>query len=145
MIGLLTILLLYSEMKRILVIILSILYIASATGATVHIHYCMGKLISAGFINEEDDDNCKRCGMKKATQKKDCCKEEHKTLKMRDHQLAKAPFDFTYQFFISAHPTCFYYVETVYPTKINTLPHIHSRSTCWRKCPIYIQVQGFRI
>jgi hypothetical protein len=131
-------------MKRILVTILSILYMASATGATVHIHYCMGKLMSAGFINKEDG-NCKRCGMKKATQKKGCCKDEHKTIKTSDHQLAKPSFDFTHQLFISAPPACFYNIETVYPTNLNTIPPTHSPPSCWRKCPIYIQIRDFRI
>jgi hypothetical protein len=131
-------------MKRILVTILSILYMASATGATVHIHYCMGKLMSAGFVNKQDD-RCKRCGMKKATQKKGCCKDEHKTFKTNDHQLAKATFDFSHQLFISAPPAYFLYVETVDPSKINTSRLTHSPPSCWRKCPIYIQVQDFRI
>src|ERR1700744_5183401 len=79
-------------MKRLLVTILSILYMASATGATIHVHYCMGKLISASFVHHGAD-KCGRCGMKRTAKGNGCCKDEHKTIKASDqHLFANAIF-----------------------------------------------------
>jgi hypothetical protein len=132
-------------MKRLLVTILSILYMASATGATVHIHYCMGKLMSAGFVSK-DDDRCKRCGMKKATQKKGCCKDEHKTYKTTDHQLAKASFDFSHHQFSLIHiPDYSVYCSHVFTAYTNKIVLAHAPPSYWRTYPIYLEVRNFRI
>ena len=66
-------LLLHNCMKRFLVLILSVLYMASAMGFTVQQHYCMGKLVSAGFTDDGKDECSINCC--DATLKKDCCKD----------------------------------------------------------------------
>lgn len=67
--------------KRIFVVILSILYITSTTGATLHMHYCMGKLADWG-LGHKSSEKCSKCGMVKKNKKgNDCCKDEHKFLK----------------------------------------------------------------
>ncbi len=75
-------------MKRFLVTIIAVLYMASAMGATVHLHYCMGELVGAGFVHKERH-KCPKCGMITTTGENGCCKDEHKTLKTSEHQLAK--------------------------------------------------------
>jgi hypothetical protein len=131
-------------MKRILVTILSILYMASATGATVHIHYCMGKFMGVSLIHK-DGDRCGKCGMKKAGQKMGCCKDEHKTFKTGDHQLAKASFDFSHQI-TPVHLTAYsFYPKPVYASCVNKTAQANAPPSYWRTCRIYIQVQNFRI
>jgi hypothetical protein len=51
-------------MKKLIVAILSLLYICTSTGATVHMHYCMGKLADWDF-GHNTSKTCSGCGMKK--------------------------------------------------------------------------------
>jgi len=78
-------------MKKIIVAILAVLYLGVSSGATVHLHYCMGKLMSWSFIDSKDD-RCADCGMKKNG--KNCCTEENKLIKASDDQKAS---DIAYQ------------------------------------------------
>jgi hypothetical protein len=64
-------------MKKILVSILAVFYLASSVGATVHLHYCMDKLINWSLLNS-DGDKCGKCGMEKDG---GCCKDENKFVK----------------------------------------------------------------
>ncbi len=57
-------------MKKIIVSILAILYLTTSTGATVHMHYCMGKFISWGLESIADHTKCSQCSMEK---KNACC------------------------------------------------------------------------
>ena len=63
-------------MKKILALILSVVYLTSSVGATVHLHYCMDKLINWSFSDEGN--KCKNCGMEKSG---NCCKDENKFVK----------------------------------------------------------------
>lgn len=79
-------------MKKVLTTILAFVYLSTSMGATVHLHYCMGKLVSWGIINH-DGKNCRICGtLKKADSKhcilakKGCCKDEHKQVKTSNDQ-----------------------------------------------------------
>ena len=131
-------------MKRILVTILSILYMAGATGATVHVHYCMGKFMGAGFVHK-DEDKCGKCGMKKSISK-GCCKDEHKTFKTSDHQLSKASFYFSHN---QTASVCFahysFYLQSFYQGSVKNVGQANSPPSVWRTYPIYIHVQNFRI
>ena len=76
-------------MKRLLVTILAILYLGTSTGATIHMHYCMGKLVDMKLWHSGRD-KCGNCGMKKSKAcAKKCCKDEHKLVKLeKDHRKA---------------------------------------------------------
>ena len=74
-------------MKKTLVSILAIFYLASSVGATVHLHYCMDKLISWS-LSKGDGDRCDKCGMKKEG---GCCKDENKFVKNSVDQNIKGP------------------------------------------------------
>ena len=77
-------------MKNLLTILLLVLYTTSTIGATVHVHYCMGKLVGYS-LRHSDVDACDKCGMKETKQKKGCCNEEHKQIKVKDeHNKANA-------------------------------------------------------
>jgi hypothetical protein len=91
-------------MKKFLSGILAIFYLSTSMGASVHLHYCMGKLISWGFVNHENP-NCDYCGMPKFSAPKDnqiakkgCCSDEHKLLKTdKDQKLPFGEFEFLKQ------------------------------------------------
>ena len=88
-------------MKRILVTILAFLYLSTSIGATIHLHYCMGKLVSWNLIDYESK-SCTTCGMFKETggregysAMKNCCKDEHKEIKTdKDQKVTSAEFQF---------------------------------------------------
>ncbi len=82
-------------MKKFLAAILAVLYFAVTTGATIQMHYCMGKLIGKDLSNY-DKKNCSKCGMKKDNGvKSGCCKDEHKFYKFdKDQKITDAAFEF---------------------------------------------------
>ncbi len=78
-------------MKKIIVAIIAILYIFSAVGANVHIHYCMGKVIEKNVCQSHSNNNkcnkCSKCGMSYSKSiKKSCCKDEQKEIKISKDQ-----------------------------------------------------------
>jgi hypothetical protein len=70
-------------MKKLLVAILAIVYLAVSSGVAMSIHYCMGKISSVDLMHTGD--KCSKCGMKKTD---GCCKDEFKIVKLSDsHKL----------------------------------------------------------
>ncbi len=68
-------------MKNFLVVIVALLYMSTSSGATLYIHYCMGKQAGWGF-GENKSKTCGGCGMEKSEEKDNgCCKDEHKFIK----------------------------------------------------------------
>jgi hypothetical protein len=74
-------------MKKALVSILAIVYLSTSMGATVHLHYCMGRLVSWGLADRSGK-SCDFCGMQKmgssgecAVGINNCCHEESKQIK----------------------------------------------------------------
>ena len=88
-------------MKRILASILAFLYLSTSMGATFHMHYCMGKLISWGLIDHVSK-ACMTCGMYKETGGREnlltsnsCCKDEHKEIKTdKDQKVTPVEYQF---------------------------------------------------
>lgn len=75
-------------MKKVLLTILAFIYLANISGATLQLHYCMGKLVRVGLIPEKQS-QCSHCGMDKALkQAKDCCKDEQKKVSSEKDQKA---------------------------------------------------------
>lgn len=80
----------FTPMKRFLAFILLFIYSATTVGATVELHYCMGKLSGWSLSwTEAKSKECSKCGMEK-TEKSDkgCCHDESKLLKVQDDQKA---------------------------------------------------------
>ena len=74
-------------MKKVLAAILAFLYLSTSLGATLHLHYCMGKLVSWGLINHERK-TCALCVTPEKTvnphciaPKKGCCQDDQKQIK----------------------------------------------------------------
>jgi hypothetical protein len=78
----------YTGMKKFLVSILAIFYLGTSVGATVNLHYCMGRLINWDF-SVKDTHTCGNCGMEKAKAKKGCCEDKHQVLQVEKDQKAE--------------------------------------------------------
>ncbi len=73
-------------MKKFLALILAFLYVVTSTGATFHMHYCMGKLTGVKLWHSEVK-KCSKCGNdQRSICAKKCCKDEHKTVKLEKDQ-----------------------------------------------------------
>lgn len=81
-------------MKRLLISLLALLYLAAGAGFTLRDHYCMGERIGSVIehpAHHDDSHRCDRCGMVKKTSDNGCCKDEVKVLKTSpDQMMAKA-------------------------------------------------------
>jgi hypothetical protein len=73
-------------MKKFIVYILAVLYLGLSTGATFQLHFCMGKLVSSSLWSVQKTDRCNKCGMAKNNGKNKCCKDEHKTIIVKQDQ-----------------------------------------------------------
>src|SRR5574338_689955 len=75
-------------MKKFLVSIFAVFYLGLSSGAVVHLHYCMDKLIEWNLLHERKKDQCSKCGMIKSHKKnkKDCCREDVQFIKITDAQ-----------------------------------------------------------
>ena len=95
-------------MKRVFVIILSILYLTSSTGASLNMHFCMGKLADWN-IGQNKSKTCGKCGMEKSAEKDNgCCKDEHKFFKnISDQKISETEFQFI-KLFAAALPVTFF-------------------------------------
>jgi hypothetical protein len=81
-------------MRKFFLTILAFVYITSSIGATIHMHYCMGKLANWD-IGQNISKTCGKCGMDKADEKNNgCCKDEKKFVKnIADQKTGEAGFE----------------------------------------------------
>lgn len=71
-------------MKKLTVLFLVFLYLGTATGVTMTLHYCMGEVVN-WEATKADADHCENCGMdKNQSTKNGCCKDEFKKIKTDD-------------------------------------------------------------
>jgi hypothetical protein len=81
----------------------------TSTGATIHLHYCMGKMVGMKLWHSNTG-KCGNCGMKKSTASaKKCCKDVHKTVKLENAHHKKT--DNGFQFAKVAAITPVYHIE----------------------------------
>jgi hypothetical protein len=85
-------------MKKFLFSILAIIYIVASTGATMHLHYCMGRLADTGFF-EQEGGHCSLCGMEKSNDEDDngCCTDQEETVKISIDQKFSAASVFHFE------------------------------------------------
>lgn len=131
-------------MKKFLVAILAFTYLSTATGATVHLHYCMGKLVSwALWHNDKESKNCSKCGMNKAA-KNGCCKDEHKIIKIdKDQKLSESSFK-TFQLIDAVQPL-FTGVTHIFIPTISEENPVSNAPPESKQVAIYIRNCVFRI
>jgi hypothetical protein len=66
--------------KKFLLAIATVIYMALSCGIAMEIHYCMGSKAGVDFYGAAKD-KCSKCGMK---EKKGCCHDEYKFYKIDD-------------------------------------------------------------
>jgi len=92
-------------MKKILTILIALLYTAITSGFTVNVHYCMGKLAAVKFI-QSNSAACPKCGKKDGSNK--CCRDEAKFFKMKElHQNVQLNVDLVNQLPVAILDTSF--------------------------------------
>ncbi|BDQ11638.1 MAG: hypothetical protein RLZZ429_934 [Bacteroidota bacterium] len=68
-------------MKKFVTFIVAVLFLSTSSGASIRMHYCMGKLADWGFMYR-DSKTCENCGMEESdTKDNGCCKDENKFVK----------------------------------------------------------------
>ena len=130
-------------MKKVLIAITALVYFTVSTGATVNLHYCMGKLMSWDF-SAKSDGKCGTCGMQKAGHK-GCCSDEQKTFKVdKDQQISESNFQFLSVSTIAITVT---YTELpfIYPSNLAVdYPTTHAPPDVG-KLPLFVLNRNFRI
>lgn len=115
-------------MKKFLVTILALVYISTSTGAVLHMHYCMGKMVDWGF-GHNDSKKCSKCGM--VEKSNGCCKDEHKFLKNDTDQKTTGVGFQLIQLLAVSLPVAFIEISTTgFPslTEENPISHAPPRS-----------------
>jgi hypothetical protein len=99
-------------MKKILLLAATIFYMASSIGATMHLHYCMGKVIERSMFASREA-KCGGCDMEKSdADKEDCCKDEVQSLRNDTDQIHSQPISFSVT--QVAQPAPLVYVENFF-------------------------------
>ena len=93
-------------MKKLVVILLLFAYGVSSFGATIHLHYCMNKLVSSSLENKIG--GCGSKGTMGGMQKGKCCKHVYKQVKVENHY-KDAVAGMSYEKFIAAAIPAYYY------------------------------------
>lgn len=132
-------------MKRILLTLLAIFYLGIASGATVHFHYCMGKLVSWG-LEKETDKICDLCGMPKSENKKNtCCKDVEKQAKVEKSQNAsQTVYKFDQLSTAIVQPELYITYQASIPVKI-TREALSNAPPDGRDIPVYLKNCTYRI
>jgi hypothetical protein len=131
--------------KKFFLAILALVYISTSIGATVHVHYCMGKLAEWG-VGHKESSSCDKCGMAQSIKKANgCCKDENKFIKnSADQKGAEAAFQ-TFQSVAITPPVAFIELPAV------TIFSVAERNPCSHAPPrdsgvaVYIRNCVFRI
>jgi hypothetical protein len=128
-------------MKRFFAFILFLIYSVTSIGATVQLHYCMGKLSGWSItLAESNLKECSKCGMEKAHSDKGCCHDENKLLKIQDDQKANYVSLDILKLSVSAAVSvdqsvaCLLPQKKQLPSKSNAPPLIGDLDLCIRNC-----------
>lgn len=118
-------------MKKLFLSILAFVYITTSIGATIHLHYCMGKLANWD-IEQNISRTCGKCGMDKADEKNNgCCKNEQKFVKnIADQKTGEVGFELLQLISVSL-PVNFFELPTIdfsFVTIANPYGHAPPRS-----------------
>lgn len=128
-------------MKKIVVSILAVFYLCSSTGATVHLHYCMDKVVNWDLFDKTGD-KCGKCGMKKDGH---CCKDEVKFVKnIADQKVAESAIQLIQMVAVAAPAVFNYTSEQYFSSLTQEYPKSHEPSRD-NGVGIYILNRVFRI
>jgi hypothetical protein len=127
------------EVKKLLIIVLMLVYGTSVTGATIHLHFCCGQLDDISLSVPK-----KKACPTKATVADKCCEDKHVELKVKADQQPAAKWIETVKNLTLVNNTASFRTPSVlYWTRVNRFatgpPHEHT------SVPLYIQNRVFRI
>ncbi|MBN8700348.1 MAG: hypothetical protein J0L54_12130 [Chitinophagales bacterium] len=132
-------------MKKFLLAILAVVYISSSVGATIHMHYCMGKLADWG-IGQIKSNTCGKCGMEKSVGKEDgCCRDEQKFIKDNTDQKTAGSVFNSLQLITAVIPVSFIEIASIgfsFAPEENPISHAPPRSN---GVAVYVRNCVFRI
>jgi|SRR5436190_21319253 len=132
-------------MKKLIVVILAFLYLAASTGATIHLHYCMGKLVEWGLKHDsKKKDKCNNCGMNNSTDKKGCCEDEQIQIKLSGDQKTVNNYQIISENF-NTIVTPFFELPQIYISSITEKTPLNHAPPPDFGSPLYIQNCIFRI
>ncbi len=128
-------------MKKILLTIVTLIYLMASSGIAMDVHYCMGEKVGVDFAISSNE-KCGKCGMKE--KKGGCCKDEHHFYKYENSH-KNVPNYFLNIFEIVAVTPIYYfdreflfYKESTSSYKANAPPDITQPL-------LYIRNRNFRI
>lgn len=132
-------------MRKALLTILAIFYLGVSSGASVHFHYCMGKLVSWG-LEKQSRKVCDFCGMPKAeSKKKSCCKDVEQQAKVEKSQKASQTiYKFDQLSTAIILPELFVYNQQPMPVKI-TREALSNAPPDGQPIPVYLKNCTYRI
>lgn len=76
-------------MKKLITILIAVIYLVISSGVIVNMHYCMGKLADVTY-KAGNSSHCGICGM----QDSDCCHDDVKLVKLDDTHKVAHPINF---------------------------------------------------
>jgi hypothetical protein len=132
-------------MKNFIVVILALVYFATTTGATLSLHYCMGKI--AGWeLGQNKAKTCGFCGMEKGEEKDNgCCKDEQKFIKNDNDQKFVESASVTFHFPVVAETPFYPSYANVQPVSVKEQNPVSHAPPRYRGLPIYISNRIFLI
>jgi hypothetical protein len=131
-------------MKKFVVLILALLYLSASVGATVHLHFCMNRLVDWGLWHNNDE-KCGKCGMEKGQEKENgCCKDEHKQIKLESDHKGAVTYSLTELGSVALPVAVFELPDIKLPTVTEQNPQSHAPPRSW-DIAVYIRNCVFRI
>ena len=132
-------------MKKFLVSIFAIFYLAISSGFTVQVHYCMDKLSGweLSIINEEQP-SCERCGMH-MDDENDCCKDEQQVVKFESDQKITQQQNLVFQSLAVVQISPETNFSTASLISMVSLPEFIQQKPPILSMPLFLRHQNFRI
>jgi hypothetical protein len=135
-------------MRRVLVSLLAILYLAAGAGFTLREHYCMGQMIGTSLehpAHQSDTHRCDRCGMEKKSNK-GCCKDKIKILKASPDQTVAKAFSHQAPVLDIEQPSVYSYSPDAPVFATNTHPAAPTHGPPLASgLPLYLRVRCLRL
>ena len=130
-------------MKKFLVTILACVYLTASSGATINMHYCMGKLM-AWDLSKKQNATCGTCGMGK-TGHKGCCKDEQKVFQIeKDQKIGESTLR-VLALSLEIITVTYYNLPTVYSSSIMINNPVANAPPGLSSVPIFLRNCNFRI
>jgi len=131
--------------KKILAILLFLIYGSTSVGATIHMHYCMNEFVGWDLWHGDKENKCGKCGMKE--KKGGCCKDEQKQLKLstdqNHNQLNAIVFEQFFTPIILKHQPVYNFTQ---PTSVTVIfPKNNAPPNRRQSVPIYLSNSVFLI